>query len=996
MLDFLPHGWWHVAETQASKAQCALQGYLRSLSVRSGRNLRSSLGAPAAYRPGSDHAGTWTGVLSFGDCPLKQIPCVWPSGEYESGRVLVTAAQVHGLEIVSATVYLPPRGPTYPNATTLAESLLTPITEELVLGRAGCRAILGDMNCPSGSLQQMKIWQQCGWIELQDLMLQLHGVEKQHTCKHATAPDQIWLSPELASLVCNVSLWAIFPDHQAVLAGIRLPQVRLSEFQWRLPGHVPWDKVDFDRWITSPDLGPLFGANPAHVSRVGLSNVHDGQSSRSSQSTTLDFHRWSQAFEKQVTQCLPHAVGRADRSFHGRGKLTKPAIRQINAPIPKHHRPSELAQASGFLNRAVAAWYKQLRRLQSFCHAAKSLRASETYESRMALWNSILVASGFAGGFQKWWQTRPYPHQGSPSVLPPLPPDQFVAQLIFDDFAQNYRRFEHWQMNRRKESCHSKLLAQTKTLFTHVRKPPKPPLDFLIDSHEQQLTVVSTVDNIVQVPVPFPKDTTAHWTLQGMPARVKEVPQGYQVDSDFALATGQTLTCHQMVTSTEVIHDRLHSLWSPRWNKHADVPSHFWDQVCQHAANTLPQGQITLPPITVQDFRTAAKGFKPTAATGPCGWTRADINHLTDSQITAILDGFHAIEHGQAWPKQWCVGLIHCLQKRDTSTAVEGYRPITVMSLFYRLLTGIRAGQILAQLSCQAASMQCGFMQGKEAADVWYFVGVCLELATHQSVPVHGLVADLVKAYNTLPRKPVFFCLERLGVPVWFLQAWQAHLDQFERFFVVRRCTSDPILSVTGFPEGCPLACAAMTALDFFWHWSISSSVPRVLPISFVDNLELLCDTLPDLFAAASAQEHLCQALDLEIDKPRLYAWSSVPAGRHELKTRGYNVSLGDRDLGGQVIYSRQLRNKVLTDRIVGTLPYFGQLRKAALPVAVKILNIKQVLWPRAMHGIEAASLGKGHLQKLRSGVMRALKWDRAGASPLIRLGLLQLDLDPG
>ena len=75
--------------------------------------------------------------------------------------------------------------------------------------------------------------------------------------------------------------------------------------------------------------------------------------------------------------------------------------------------------------------------------------------------------------------------------------------------------------------------------------------------------------------------------------------------------------------------------------------------------------------------------------------------------------------------------------------------------------------------------MQCGFMQGKEAADVWYFVGVCLELATHQSVPVHGLVADLVKAYNTLPRKPVFFCLERLGVPVWFLQAWQAHLDQF-------------------------------------------------------------------------------------------------------------------------------------------------------------------------------------------------------------------------
>ena len=48
MLDFMPVGWWHVAETQASKyQQCALQGYIGSLSRKTGRHLRSTLGAPA-------------------------------------------------------------------------------------------------------------------------------------------------------------------------------------------------------------------------------------------------------------------------------------------------------------------------------------------------------------------------------------------------------------------------------------------------------------------------------------------------------------------------------------------------------------------------------------------------------------------------------------------------------------------------------------------------------------------------------------------------------------------------------------------------------------------------------------------------------------------------------------------------------------------------------------------------------------------------------------
>lgn len=817
MLDSFPVGWWHVSETQASKPQqCSFQSYLRSMGFRTGRHLRSTLGAPAGFRPGSTHAGNWAGVLSFGDCAMKHVPCVWPSGEFESGRVLMSAANIFGLEIVAATVYLPCRGPTYPNAPALSEELLKPITEELVLGRAGCRAILGDMNCPAGSLRQMELWQARGWIEVQDLMSKLHGFSQQPTCKNATCPDHIWLSPELAALVSNFAVWGIFPDHKVVMAGLQIPKARISELQWRLPGHIPWDKVNLDEWNSSPDLGPLFQSNPPHEGCAGLATVHDGENSRPSDST-LDFKRWSRDFELRAAQCINTAAGKGDRSFGGRGAITRPKARKLNAPIPKPSRPGEIAQASGFLNRAVSAWYKQMRRIQSYHHAIKSVRAEATYFSRMALWHSILAAPGFVGGFRSWWMSRPFQLQGAPRSLPEFAPDRHVAALIFEDFLQIFRRFEHWQLNRRKESCKAKLLSDTRALFAHVRQPSKPPLDFLVDTHEQAITVVSTADCVVKVPHPFPDSNALVWTLQGEPARVAASGDigHYTVESDLVLATGQTLACQEMITSTDIIHDRLSQLWSPRWNKHVDTPPEVWAQVCQYASSTLPVGSVNLPPITVQNFRQAVKSFKATAATGPCGWTRNDLAHMTEPQIQSVLDAYHEVEKGRPWPKQWQVGLIHCLQKREDATAVNGFRPITVMSLFYRLFAGIRSGQILAQFSKRADDFQCGFMQGHQASDLWYFIGVCLELATHQAVPVHGITADLVKAYNTLPRTPVFHCLEVLGVPAWFLAAWKEHLLSFERFFVVRRCVGEPVLSVTGFPEGCPLACVAMTALDF-------------------------------------------------------------------------------------------------------------------------------------------------------------------------------------
>ena len=329
------------------------------------------------------------------------------------------------------------------------------------------------------------------------------------------------------------------------------------------------------------------------------------------------------------------------------------------------------------------------------------------------------------------------------------PPNQQVAQLVYDDFLHNYRRFEHWQLQKRHQSCRSKLLATTRGIYAVTRKPVKESLDCLEDSEDQPITVLDAALGKVTVPYPFRSGTVIHWTLQDQPAIVcpcSASPTVFQVTSDLLLVDGQTLSCKTLVHKESEIHKRLHELWSPRWNKHADSSETQWDHICQFADSHLPRGHFSLPEITFEDWTKAVNAFKPNAATGPCGWTLSDLKHMTQPQVIRLLDFFRDIESGGCWPKQWNVGLIHLLQKKDSSTQVNGFRPITVTSLFYRVYAGIRAGQLLHQIAVLTEEFQCGFMAGRQAANVWYFIGVCLEVAIQQDVPIHGLVADLVKS----------------------------------------------------------------------------------------------------------------------------------------------------------------------------------------------------------------------------------------------------------
>ncbi len=107
---------------------------------------------------------------------------------------------------------------------------------------------------------------------------------------------------------------------------------------------------------------------------------------------------------------------------------------------------------------------------------------------------------------------------------------------------------------------------------------------------------------------------------------------------------------------------------------------------------------------------------------------------------------------------------------------------------------------------------------------------------------------------------------------------------------------------------------------------------------------------------------------------------------RVALRADGLQVRLAERDLGAHVVYSRQIRNRTIIDRISALSDFWEKLRCARGTLPQKLRAVRTAAWPRALHGVGAVLVGKKHWQALRSCYMKALKFAKPGANPMVQM----------
>jgi ribonuclease HI len=701
-----------------------------------------------------------------------------------------------------------------------------------------------------------------------------------------------------------------------------------------------------------------------------------------------------QNIETSAAMACPFPVaatsfGRAQRTQR---KVARPA--QF-APV-KVGRKGDFQPLFFGASRKHAQGVRQCRRLQAFARLCSS-DASHAGIQRAESWGAILRATGFSPDFCTWWSTSAFRASGAPGECPMFPPDAGMAWAMFDSVSLAVRDLEKQLMKQSRQYARFRRSQNPNLVFADIKPPATPGVELLlqpckvliddIDSEEGKIVLDREFDFLPDRPI----------VCNGIKMQViHHDSDAVWVSNPEDATVGSHLLQTRMVGTLHDLSQEFLAAWRDRWMRHADVPPERWETIISFARQHMPPNRFSWNAMQADDLAQIVQHKKRTTTHGLDGVRLSDLQKMPLQVNRAFCDMFAAAETTGRWPEQVVNGKVVSLAKVPTPGSPSDFRPITIFGLLYRCWSSFHAKKALFALEESLPETLYGSRRGRHAAQLWSKLLWTIEWAYQKQIDIAGVVIDLQKAFNMLPRLAVFEIAAHVGLPGPVMLGWAGALAQMQRFFVLRGSLSPGIASVTGFPEGCGLSCVAMVLVDAAFHQWQSVFFPLCTALSYVDDWQLICNHPSFVHGAQQCLERFVHAMDLVLDGNKSYAWALSTEGRKLLRTQGSRVVLSAKSLGAHVQFSRKHTNSSQMDRILAMGPIWPRLRLSACSYRAKIRALRVAAWPRALHAVNAVTLSDASFHGLRTGAMKGLDAETAGSNAWIHLGLIEHPLtDP-
>ena len=922
-------------------------------------------GAPLAPRSEVSDAGEWSGVAFLSPHPCRAMPVPWPDSLFDSGRVQFVSTFWQSFWIFGGVIYGFPSGLTHRHAKSRTEAILDFMISHVTNSMVGPRFLAGDWNFEPDQLDACSRLRALGWCEVQDLEQLRFGRIPRNTCKHKTRKDHLWLSPELQHWYLGLEFHDVFADHVTIVAHFLKQPQQICRWIWPRPKAVDWSQV--------PDL-----ASPLDFA--------------SGSPTALYAQLWTSREELAA-----NATKTWNPNQSGRARCFAPVKRSgWAAPLKKGRTHDVQIGFHGFSLQHVR-WTKQLRRLQSYCRWALSTntQSGDGFHG-VALWSSILKASGFSQGFSLWWPQRSCPLPLDPVSIPPYPPCAFVADRIYQALLFEVRAFEAKLQQAQKAHATQQRQDKPDLLFRDLKQPPPLPVESLLVGNQTTVSAVCVDEMAIELDPPCVFEAESPILSGGHVLSVLHAePDKIWVEDLHDLQEHTPVTQNTLVGTLPALFEAFHEQWKKRWCKHDNIPHSQWDQILAFAKTAFPSLKLRHMLVDPSLLKAEIHRKKARSATGLDGVSRSDLMQATPHVLSSLLSCYNRAERDGLWPQQLLAGSVVSLAKTPQASRVNEYRPITIFGLPYRLWSGLHARHVLDFADSWVDAGVYGNRKGHQAADMWSTITHQVSDAYCTESQFSGLIADIEKAYNCLPRWPVFNAAVLAGTPDEVTTAWAGATAQMVRHFKIRDSYSPGFLTSTGLAEGDALSCFGMLLIDHIFHRWVAAQNPSIQSLSYVDNWELVTHDPQAALRQLDVVMQFASLLDLTIDRAKTFCWSTSPAVRAQFRLAGIPVRHSVKDLGAHLSFSRQYTNKTVVDRVTSLESFWVSLRRSFSPYHLKVRALRTVGWPRGLHAVSTTPLGHTLLSGLRSKACQALMGRRAGLNPLVLLGLLEAEADP-
>lgn len=228
-------------------------------------------------------------------------------------------------------------------------------------------------------------------------------------------------------------------------------------------------------------------------------------------------------------------------------------------------------------------------------------------------------------------------------------------------------------------------------------------------------------------------------------------------------------------------------------------------------------------------------GLKLNSSPGLDGYTTNLIKHVRYSillPLTFILN--LSLEYG-VFPDRWKLAVVIPIYKEGAKDAPSNYRPISLLSVFSKLLEKIVNIRLVRYIEDKQllSDKQFGFRRGRSVEDAVVLLTNTVSAAVDQNLKCIGVFLDLAKAFDTVSIPILSKKLQALGVRGLALNWFLSYLSSRRQCVRIGSSLSSESLVCFGVPQGSILG---PTLFSVYMNDVLELSIPGADVICYADD----------------------------------------------------------------------------------------------------------------------------------------------------------------
>ena len=178
------------------------------------------------------------------------------------------------------------------------------------------------------------------------------------------------------------------------------------------------------------------------------------------------------------------------------------------------------------------------------------------------------------------------------------------------------------------------------------------------------------------------------------------------------------------------------------------------------------------------------------------------------------------------------------IPKEEQPTPLQ-HRPITVMSSVYRLWASMRAKQLQGWQEKWIGDSLHGFRPEHGAENAFMETAILIERALLTEVPIHGVLFDIRKCFDSIPWGIAFGLLRDMGMDERIVRPLQSMYCNLRRHMKVMGTAGEDFQATNGILQGCALSVVVLNAVVSVWDRAVREEA-RVMTNAYADDTKVM------------------------------------------------------------------------------------------------------------------------------------------------------------